>query len=141
MSKRKQSEEPTGPTESTEPTAPPRPLKASNTIDSLKYGQDSLEPALFADLRQLIILCCSENNVQSRNVPEYPVPNYIEYNIDYMPPQAEIQLLRKIDSREWNDRIRPGTWRMIEHIIAKKWLNNEELHDAFSFIFGAYDQP
>jgi hypothetical protein len=68
MSKKKQSEELTGPIESTEPTAPPRPLKASNTIDFLKYGQDSLEFALFADLRQLIILCCGEDNVQLRNV-------------------------------------------------------------------------
>jgi hypothetical protein len=100
MSKRKQSEEPTGPTESTEPTAPPRPLKANNTTDSLKYGQDSLEPASFADLKQLIILYRNENNVQSRNVPEYLVPNYIKYNIDHMPPQAKIQPLQKIDSRE-----------------------------------------
>jgi hypothetical protein len=141
MSKKKQSEEPIGPTKSTESTALSRPLKANNTTDFLKYGQDSLEPASFADLKQLIILCHSENNVQSRNVPEYPVPNCIKYNIDYMPPQAKIQLLRKIDLREWNGRIRPGTWRMIEHIMAKKWLNNKKLHNAFSFIFGAYNQP
>jgi hypothetical protein len=120
MSKKKQSEEPTGPIKSIEPTAPPRPLKASNITDFLKYGQDSLEPALFADLKQLIILCRGENNVQPQNVPEYPVPNCIKYNIDHMPSQAETQLLRKIDLREWNDRIRPGTWRMIEHIMAKK---------------------
>jgi hypothetical protein len=25
--------------------------------------------------------------------------------------------------------------------MAKKWLNNKELHDAFSLIFGAYNQP
>jgi hypothetical protein len=30
---------------------------------------------------------------------------------------------------------------MIEHMMAKKWLNNKELHGAFFFIFEAYDQP
>jgi hypothetical protein len=25
--------------------------------------------------------------------------------------------------------------------MAKKWLNNKELHNAFSLIFGAYNQP
>jgi hypothetical protein len=51
MSKRKQLEELTGPIEPTKFTAFPRPLKASNTIDFLKYGLDSLELALFADLK------------------------------------------------------------------------------------------
>jgi hypothetical protein len=25
--------------------------------------------------------------------------------------------------------------------MAKKWLNNKKLHNAFSLIFGAYNQP